>query len=118
MFYMYRTIHGKHTKAVSYREFVKELAHRTGNTFSATKAVCDEMTNTIVDMLSTADEETAVVLRPVKGLRIRAVKQLEPQRYQPSSREPYPRKVKIIVKASAERPIRVIDVPSDTNITE
>lgn len=114
---MYKDVDGKHVDTISYRQFIKELADRTGNSYQATKALCDAMSDTIIDFLSAADDETIIILRPLKGLRIRAIKQLEPQRYQPSTREPYPRKIKICVKATAEKPIRSIDIPDDQEST-
>ena len=103
-------VQDKELYVVNYDDFVKELSYRTGNTEADVRSFMKIVTDTTQDFLSYVDDNTDVIVRPMRGIRLYAQKKLESQYYHPVTREPFERTYKVSIKSKLENPLRTFDI--------
>ena len=101
---------GKDRLIINYSDFIKEISYRTGNDVDTIRCFMNTITDTIQDYISYVDENTNVVIRPMKGLRITAQKKLNAQHYHPVTGKPFDREVRVQIKSKLSNPLKEFDI--------
>ena len=106
---MPKSLQKENIYSVTYKEFVKEVAERTGNTYKNTHAFMNTITDTVLDIICMADETTTVQVRPIKGINIIASKKTRGGYRHPVTKEIVQPKMQFKTIARLEQPLKTFN---------